>query len=133
MVLRFLNLEGQLNCMIVSKVTAILPPFFSKNSKTSNICMWGVYPEAIDWNIVVHTQISFWVSVCEEKALSEPKNLQNGPYSLSAFRIQLQIWSPKMKSECKGQYFSLLPLDKHPTCLCLKFLNLLKKLVVKLL
>ena len=48
MVLRILNLEEQQNCMIGSKVTAILSPFFSKNSKTSNVCMWGVYPEAID-------------------------------------------------------------------------------------
>ena len=33
MVLGILNLEGQLNCMIGSKVTAILPLFFSKNLK----------------------------------------------------------------------------------------------------
>ena len=32
--------------------------------------MWGVYPEAIDWNIALLTQISFWVSVSEEKTLS---------------------------------------------------------------
>ena len=25
--------------------------------------MWGVYPEAIDWNIAMRTQILFWVSV----------------------------------------------------------------------
>ncbi|MGY8895058.1 MAG: hypothetical protein ACKVJD_12985 [Burkholderiales bacterium] len=48
MVLRILNLEEQQNCMIGSKVTAILSPFFSKISKTSNIGMWGVNPEAID-------------------------------------------------------------------------------------
>ena len=48
MVLRILNLEGQQNCMIDSKITAILPPFFQKNSKTLNVGMWGVYPEAID-------------------------------------------------------------------------------------
>ena len=41
--------------------------------------VWSVYPEAIDWNIALRTQISFWVSVSEEKALSEPKNLQNWP------------------------------------------------------
>ena len=29
----------------------------SKNSKNSNIGMWGVYPEAIDWNITMHTLI----------------------------------------------------------------------------
>ena len=83
--------------------------------------MWGVHPEAIDWNIALLTQISFWVSVSEERALSEPKTLQNGPIYLSAFGIQLQIWSPKMKYEFTAQYFSLVPLDKHPTCLCLKF------------
>ena len=48
-VLGILNLEGQQNCMIGSKVTAILTQFFFlNNSKTSNIGMWGVYPEAID-------------------------------------------------------------------------------------
>ena len=83
--------------------------------------MWGVNPEAIDWNIALPTQISFWVSVSEEKALSEPKTLQNGPIYLSVFGIQLPIWSPKMKYKCAAQYFSLLPLDKHPTCLRLKF------------
>ena len=35
--------------------------------------MRSVYPEAMDWNIALHTQI-----VYEEKALSEPKNLHKG-------------------------------------------------------
>ena len=43
-VLRILNLEGQQNCMIGLKVTAILPPFFQKNSKIPNLGMWGVNP-----------------------------------------------------------------------------------------
>ena len=43
MVLRILNLEGHQNCMIGSKVIAILMPFFQKNSKTSNVGMFGVY------------------------------------------------------------------------------------------
>ena len=47
--------------------------------------MWGVYSEAIDWNIALLTQISFWVIVFEEKALSEPKNLQNGPHLFNCF------------------------------------------------
>ena len=38
-VLMILNLEGQQNCLIGSKVTEILPQFFQKNSKTSNIGM----------------------------------------------------------------------------------------------
>ena len=67
MVLMILNLEGQLYCMIDSKITKILPPFFQKKSKTSNVCIWGVYPEAMDWNIELRTQISFWVSVSEEE------------------------------------------------------------------
>ena len=46
-VLRILNLEEKLNCMIGSKVTAILSLFFQKKLKTSNVGMWGVYPEAI--------------------------------------------------------------------------------------
>ena len=29
-------------------------------SKTSNVAMWGVYPEAIDWNISLRTQILIW-------------------------------------------------------------------------
>jgi hypothetical protein len=85
--------------------------------------MWGVYPEAIDCNIALLTQILFCVSVSEEKALSEPKNLQNGPIYLSVFGIQLQIWSPKMKYKCALQYFSLLPLDKHPHMSMFEFFN----------
>ena len=61
MVLRILNQEEQLNCMIGSKVTTILPTFFSKNSETSIVGMWGVYPEAIDSNIALHTQIFFGI------------------------------------------------------------------------
>ena len=52
---------------------------FSKKSKTSMVGVWGVYPEAMDWNIALRTQISFWVSLSEEKVLSEHKNLQNWP------------------------------------------------------
>ena len=59
MVLRILNIEGQQKRMMGSKVKIILPMFFSKNSKTSSVGMWGVYPEAIDWNIALPTQISF--------------------------------------------------------------------------
>ena len=55
MVLRILNLEGQQNCMIGSKVTTILPHFLFFNSKTANVGMWGVYPESIDWNIALCT------------------------------------------------------------------------------
>ena len=33
--------------------------------ETSNVGMWGAYPEAIDWNIPLHTQILFWMSVSE--------------------------------------------------------------------
>ena len=50
--------------------------------------MWGVYQEAMDWNIALHTQISFLGSVTEEKALSEPKNLQN------LFRFFKCFWDP---------------------------------------
>ena len=54
-----------------------LPPFFFY-SKFLNVGMRGVYPEAMDLNIALHTQISFGVSVYQEKALSEPKNLHKG-------------------------------------------------------
>ena len=47
--------------------------------------MRGVYPKAIDRNIALQTQILFWVSVSEEKALYEPKNIQNRPYFLKCF------------------------------------------------
>ena len=64
MVLLILNLEGQLHCMIESKVTTILPTCLKKK-KTSTIGMWGVYPEATDWNIALHTQILIWASISE--------------------------------------------------------------------
>ena len=69
--------------------------FSSKKSKTLNVGMCGVYPEAMDWNIALRTQFSFWVSVSEEKALSEPENLQNLAKFLKCFWIQLQICLPK--------------------------------------
>ena len=49
---------------------------FSKISKTSNVGMWGVYPEAIDWNIALRTQISFWASISE---VGSQKHLEMGP------------------------------------------------------
>ena len=49
MVLRILNLKGQLNCMIGLKVTKNLPSFFlQKDSQILNVGMGVVYPEAID-------------------------------------------------------------------------------------
>ena len=42
----------------IHQVTGILPPFVLQ--KTSNVGMRGVYPEVIDWNIVLRTPISFW-------------------------------------------------------------------------
>ena len=55
------------------------------------------------------------------------------PIYLGVFGIQLQKWPPKMKSECKAQYFSPLRLDKQPTCLGLKFFEFFEKAVKKLL
>ena len=52
MVLGILNLEGQQNCTIGSKSTKK-----KFNQKSSNVGMWGVYSEARDWNIALHTQI----------------------------------------------------------------------------
>ena len=49
---------------------------FSKNSKNSNIGMWGVYSEAIDWNIMLRTKISFWTRISEVG--SPKKTLRNG-------------------------------------------------------
>ena len=79
-VLRILNLEGQQNCMIGSKVTTILSPFFFKKLKTSNIGMWGVYPEAIDWNIALLTWISFCVSESKEKHFQSLKTYKMAPF-----------------------------------------------------
>ena len=64
MVLRILNLKGQLNCMTGSKVTKILPTFKTKQ-KTSNVGMWGVYSEAINWNVALDIQILIWASISE--------------------------------------------------------------------
>ena len=50
--------------------------------------MWCVYQEAIDWNFKLRIQISLWVSVFEEKALSEPKTLQNWSHFVKCF------WDP---------------------------------------
>ena len=51
--------------MIGSKVTTILRWFFQKIPKTSNVGMWGVYPEANDLSIALHTQISFLASISD--------------------------------------------------------------------
>ena len=56
-VLRILNLEEQLNCRIGSKVTAILSCFFSRKFESSNVGMWGVYPEAKYLYIALCTHI----------------------------------------------------------------------------
>ena len=37
--------------------------------------MWGVYPEAIDWNIALRTKISFWARISE---VGYQKTLRNG-------------------------------------------------------
>ena len=66
MILGVLHLGGQQSCIMGLKITTILSPFFSKNCKTLNIGMWGVYPKAMVWNIALHTHISLWVSVPEE-------------------------------------------------------------------
>ena len=68
--------------MIGLKTTTILTLFQKKNKKnTFNIGMWGVCPEAIDWNIVLHTQILFWMSVSEVRF--KKKHLQ----SLDTYKI----------------------------------------------
>ena len=36
-----------------------------KKVKTSNTGIWGAYPEAIDLNIELHTQILIWASISE--------------------------------------------------------------------
>ena len=66
MVLGILNQEGKQTCMIGWKLQQFDHHFF-KTLKNSNIGMWGVYSEAMDWNIALHAQISFWISVAEEK------------------------------------------------------------------
>ena len=123
MVLRILNLEEQQNFMIDSKVTTILPPFFQKTSKTSNIGMWKKMTK------VLHCTLRFYFGQAYPKLV--PKNtLQNGTNFVGFYALKvpfLQIKSPKMKSECTAQVSGLLPLDKHTTCLCLKLLNFLKK------
>ena len=65
MVLGILNLKVNQNCIIGSKLATILTLFFQKKnkSKTLNVGMSGDYPEAIDWNLALRTQILFWLSV----------------------------------------------------------------------
>ena len=46
--LRIVNLEGQQNCMIASKVTITFPTLKKYIYIYLNIGMWGVYSEAID-------------------------------------------------------------------------------------
>ena len=74
-----------------------------------------------------HSDFILGECIWRKRIFQSLKTYKMGPIYLSDFGIQLQIWSPKMKSECTAQYFSLLPLDKHPTCLCLKFLTFWKK------
>ena len=64
----------------------------SKSGRTAKLhdwfksySMWGVSPEAKDWNFALRTQIKFWVNVFEEKALSEPNNLQTMAHFLKCF------------------------------------------------
>ena len=73
------------------------PVFFKNQKLQTSVPIWearrqqgmrGVYPEPIDWSIALRTQISFWVSVSEEKALSDYQNLQNWPDFLKCF------WEP---------------------------------------
>ena len=45
--------------------------------------MWGVFPEAIYWNIALHTQILICVSVCEVR-FKKKKHFQS-PISESVF------------------------------------------------
>ena len=69
-VLRILNLEGKrkLHYWLQSNNFFFL-------SITLTVGLWGVYPEAIDWNIVLRTQISFMASISE---VGSRKTLRNG-------------------------------------------------------
>ena len=87
--------------------------------------MWGVHPEEIDWNIALCTQIYFWESLSEvrlKKQFHSLKSYKIGLIYCSVLGIQLHIFLPKLKSEYAAQYFSLLPLDKHPQMLMFEVL-----------
>ena len=50
--------------------------------------MWDVFPEAIDWNIALHTQILFWVVVSEVRFQNNTfraLTTLNLPYFLKCF------------------------------------------------
>ena len=55
---RTAKLHGQFKCY--KNVITL-----KKKSKTSNVGMGGVYPDAIDRNIGLHTHILFWASISE--------------------------------------------------------------------
>ena len=106
-------------CMIRSKVTTILPVFFSKQSKIQT----QACKVFIQRHIVLRSQISFGQVYLK----LDPKNGANFVGFQVLKVLYLQIYSPKTKSECTVQNSSPLPLEKHPTCLCFKFFQFFGK------
>ena len=100
MVLRILNLEVQLNCMIGSKVTAILMPFFQKILKLQMLAC-GVFIQR-QFTGILHCALRFsfgslYLKWDSKKTLSEPnKPIKLAPFLRVFFGIQFQIYWPKL-------------------------------------
>ena len=80
--------------------------------------MWGVFPDAIDWNIALHTQTLIWASKSEvgfQKPFQRWSQFYRFLCSESVFlESHFRYTHQKKKFEWAAQYPSLLPPDKHP-------------------
>ena len=112
MLLGILNLEEDQNCMIGSKVTTILMPFFFlqkiKNFKHRHVgCLsrgnWLEY-----WGI----HLDFVLGECIWSEIPKQHFQSLKTYKIGVFGIKIKICSQKLKSESAAQYSSLLPLTE---------------------
>ena len=126
-VLRILNLKEHENCKVWFKSYKIFKlHFFIKFTNISNIGIWGVYPKGTDGNLVLCTWILLELSeILRNTKLGQKPVSEIGLFQ-KVFRIWLQIHSPKLKSKWTASNSSLLPLYKHPTCLCMIFFPFLQ-------
>ena len=80
--------------------------------------MWGVFPDAIDWNIALHTQTLIWEA---NLRLDSKTPFRDGANFIGFYALKVFFWNltsdtltKKKNSEWVAQYPSLLLLDKHP-------------------
>ena len=65
--------------------------------------MWGVYPEAVDWNIALHTWIFLGECIWSEIPKEHFESLKTYNIGPIGFGIKVHICLPKSKSECAAQ------------------------------